>query len=121
MAKDKQGTEFLMGMTAQLAECLVKAGVSEEVENKSAWDAVDHIRKEHGGLNVYIPKGKSLNAVLQQMKIFEECTGNNLPDLAKKYDYSIQHVYRVYKQILQQKRENNDLPQADMFYGKGDE
>ena len=63
MSKDKQGTEFLMGMTAELAECLVKAGIDEDVANKSAWDAVDFVRKQHGGLVLYIPKGKNLDGL----------------------------------------------------------
>ena len=116
LVKEKQGSEFLMSMSAQLAESLVNAGVDEATANKCAWDAVDYVRKQHGGLVLYIPKGKNLDAVLQQMKIFEEFTGNNQAELAKKYGYSIQHVYRIYKQILQYKREHNDLPQADMFY-----
>lgn len=116
ITKEKQGTELLMNLSAQLAESLIKAGVDEAIANKCAWDAVNFVRKEHGGLNLYIPKGKSLDAVLQQMKIFEECTGNNHSELARKYGLSVQHVYRIYKQILQYKRENNDLPQVDMFY-----
>lgn len=53
--------------------------------------------KNFGGLFVYVPKGKKLEAELQNLSIWNEFKGNNAEALAKKYNLSVVHVYRVIK------------------------
>lgn len=68
--------------------------------------------KNFGGLFVYVPKGKKLEAELQNLSIWNEFKGNNAEALAKKYNLSVVHVYRVIKTM--RKREV-DKQQPSLF------
>ncbi|TNG91338.1 transcriptional regulator [Pasteurellaceae bacterium USgator11] len=58
-----------------------------------------------GGLNVYVPKSMTLFACEREKQIYNEFTGNNHPQLAKKYGLSIQWIYKIVKRV--QKEEIN--------------
>jgi Mor family transcriptional regulator len=48
-----------------------------------------------GGLILYFPKGDYFLRRERDLKIFNEFTGSNVPELAQKYDTSVQHIYRI--------------------------
>lgn len=68
--------------------------------------------KNFGGLFVYVPKGKKLEVELQNLSIWNEFKGNNAEELAKKYDISVVHVYRVIKAM---RRREMDKQQPSLF------
>lgn len=57
------------------------------------------------GLNVYIPRAMTLFACEREKQIYNEFTGNNHAQLAKKYRLSIQWIYKIVKRV--QKEEIN--------------
>ncbi|RFO12513.1 transcriptional regulator [Haemophilus influenzae] len=63
-------------------------------------------------MNVYMPKSISLFACKREKQIFNEFTGNNHVSLAKKYDLSLQWIYKIVKRV--QKEEIAER-QSDMF------
>ncbi len=73
-----------------------------EVEKANADPALaivilDKLCNHFGGFPVYLPKGKTLRAELQNLRIYSEFKGDNIEDLARKYKISVQHAYRVVK------------------------
>lgn len=68
--------------------------------------------KTFGGLFVYVPKGRKLESELKNLCIWNEFRGNNAEDLARKYDLSVVHVYRVIKLM---RRREIDKKQPPLF------
>ncbi|MDH3001503.1 transcriptional regulator [Chelonobacter oris] len=58
-----------------------------------------------GGQNIYVPKSMILFACEREKQIYNEFTGNNHSQLAKKYRLSIQWIYKIVKRV--QKEEIN--------------
>ena len=57
----------------------------------------DLIAEEWGGQSLYIPIGLARRRAVRNERILEEFTGDNVPQLARKYGMSIQTVYRIVK------------------------
>ncbi|OLF53766.1 Mor transcription activator family protein [Pseudomonas chlororaphis] len=52
-----------------------------------------------GGQNLYMPKGIHLQASKLHQQLFDECTGRNQRELARKYNLSLAFVYKVVKRM----------------------
>lgn len=53
------------------------------------------ICKAFGGMQFYLPRGHHLEKELTHLHIWQEFKGNNVPELSRKYNMSMQHIYRV--------------------------
>lgn len=51
----------------------------------------DHLAKEWGGQNVYIP----MDNMRRNARLYDEFTGDNVHELAKKYRLSLARVYAI--------------------------
>jgi len=69
----------------------------------------------YSGLQFYFPKGRSFMSIIMHSRIFQQFNGNNIDELAKQHNVSVQHIYRVIKTQYEQKRNENNLPQIDIF------
>lgn len=58
------------------------------------------IAVECGGQNVYFPSDKKR----RDAKIYEEHTGDNIPDLARRYRLSVQTVYQIIREERARRR-----------------
>ncbi|MBC2658326.1 DNA-binding protein [Pseudomonas sp. MSSRFD41] len=52
-----------------------------------------------GGQVLYMPKGIHLQASKLHQQLFDECTGRNQRELARKYNVSLAFVYKVVKRM----------------------
>ena len=52
-----------------------------------------------GGQVIYVPKGVLIQASKMHQKIFDDWTGRNHHEVAKKYGVSVQYVYRIVKRM----------------------
>lgn len=60
-------------------------------------EVANRMADDWGGQQVYIPRNAAGQRQGRNAQIFREFTGDNVPDLAKKYGLTIQAVYRIIK------------------------
>ncbi len=53
--------------------------------------------RQFGGMQFYMPKIAHLEAHMRDMEIYEAFTGNNIRELARKYDLSEVSIYNIIK------------------------
>ncbi|ELB2040600.1 Mor transcription activator family protein [Vibrio parahaemolyticus] len=66
-----------------------------DVDTRLAIVLLNRICKEFGGVQLYLPRGRHLESEIMNLSIWHEFTGNNVEELSRKYDKSMQHIYRV--------------------------
>lgn len=85
-----------------------ESGLDHEAAHAAACSIASEVAKDWGGMQIYFPKGLSL----RDIKIFQEFTGNNHTELARKYNLTEVRVY----QILEKARESYiKKTQPDLF------
>ncbi len=109
----KEGTaSFLVDFIIHTEDQLTKIGVNKTNAEAIAKELCDQMRRTHGGELFYFPKGSDLDAALKHHTIYQEFNGGNHKELAKKYNFSIQHTYRLLKKIH---KEETDKRQPQLF------
>ncbi|NOU53139.1 transcriptional regulator [Pseudoalteromonas sp. JBTF-M23] len=86
--------------------------LDEEEATKLGRKVVDRVRHTFGGEQIYICQGRTLEAIISKNSIWSEFTGNNYLELAKKYGYAEQSIYRIVKMMRKLKM---DEAQGDLF------
>lgn len=84
--------ELLQDLLDKLTVFLVDQGVPEEAARNTAVYTVDEIRKEWGGLNLYIPMCKAKDISARDLEIYDRFNGSNHQQLAREYGLSIQRI-----------------------------
>lgn len=111
----KSATQRADGMLLTVLE-LVTEGVKDVLDEQKAFDlgtqVVDKIRQTFSGELVYISKGRSINSIIVCSEIWNDFKGDNHLELSKKYDCTVQWVYRAVK--MMQKIKTAEV-QGDMF------
>lgn len=77
-----------------------------------ALDVAEYVRKNIGGVAVYIPRGLGYELSIRDQKIYEEFTGDNYHLLARKYDMTEMRVRQIVGQIGRIEKAKR---QADLF------
>lgn len=68
--------------------------------------------KEFGGIQLYFPRGRTLMAQIEQMKIWREFNGKNIKQLALKYGKCEITIYKI---IAAQRAAEMRKRQGDLF------
>lgn len=97
MAKpDEKLATFLADLFAQTATLLKQElKLGEEQAEAIGYKLADSIRQTHGGGNIYVPKGVSMDKALKEHGIIKDFRGGNHAELAQKYNCSEVYVYQV--------------------------
>lgn len=69
--------------------------IKNDVDERLSILLLNRICKEFGGLQFYLPRGRQLEIEIMNLSIWHEFKGDNVEELSKKYDKSMQHIYRV--------------------------
>lgn len=94
-AIDNSTNELLEDLFATLKASLKKSEINENIADTAALQAVECIKKNWGGIQIYIPKGVTQNIKLRNLKIRREFNGSNHVKLCKRYKLSLQRVYDI--------------------------
>jgi len=89
----KAMTEFVQVLSA----AAIRNGISKDkadADQIARW-VVLTLGVHFGGRQVYLPKGDVLYAALRDVKMWQEFTGHNHEQLAKKYNLSVVAVYKI--------------------------
>jgi len=84
----------------------------EGLDSYVAIKQINAICKSFGGMQFYLPRGKILESMITQLHVWDEFTGNNVVELSRKYNVSMQHIYRV---IAKMRKSETKRRQLDMF------
>jgi len=60
-----------------------------------ALSVTEHVRKNIGGVSMYIPRGRAYEASQQDKLIYREFRGDNYHELARKYDLTEMRVRQI--------------------------
>jgi mor transcription activator family protein len=109
--------EFTAALLDSLArQMILIGGLPRSTAEKVSEVVVDYVLDEFGGENIYIPRNISGRARARNRKIYEEWSGNNHEELAKKYNITRQRVYAIIKEERQRIFAEK---QADLFGNLG--
>ena len=109
-AKEERRAELLVAIISHVSDSLVKTGIKEEQAYDIAVNLSDSLRHLFGGQMFYMPKGQELDTLIKHHQIFREFNGRNQEELSRKYNISVQHLYRVMKKLQK-------LRQPELFEG----
>jgi Mor family transcriptional regulator len=73
---------------------------------KIAIPMLNRICKKFGGVQLYLPRGRQLESEIMNLSIWHEFKGDNVEELSRKYDKSMQHIYRVVAKMRQREIKN---------------
>lgn len=94
----------LVEMTGCVEQAFRASGRSAEAAIADAATAVIAIYETYRGNLVYIPFSKAAQTELTHARIFSEFTGNNVDELSRRHEMSIQTIYKIIKKQRQMRR-----------------
>ena len=100
MSKSRQH-EFSQALYDIIYHALIRQGMVGEQALAVAEESTDTVLEEFGGENLYIPKNISGKAHRRNRQIYDEFTGDNHDELAKKYGVTLQRIYAIIKEQRQ--------------------
>lgn len=71
-----------------------------------------NVCKEMGGIQVYLPRGRSLLKQIEDLQIWDQFNGRNVKELALRYKKSEATIYQV---IAAHRKRESKLRQPDLF------
>ncbi|MFN1515296.1 Mor transcription activator family protein [Vibrio owensii] len=80
--------------------------VKSDVDARLAIILLNRICKEFGGVQLYLPRGRQLESEIMNLSIWHEFKGDNVEELSRKYDKSMQHIYRVVAKMRKREIKN---------------
>lgn len=103
--------ELLADMALQLREFLIEeAGVAEDKAEAFARDAAERVRQNWGGQLVYVPTGLGHEVLQRWEQIWAKFSGDNVPALAKEFDCTEIHIYRIIRRMREVERRKLQRP-----------
>ena len=110
---DNRVPELVADLEDQAVACLMSVLPMErqqavEVSKKLS----HHLTSNWGGQLIYVPKNLLGRVSERDLKIYKEFNGKNHVELARKYDLTVQHIYRIVKEVGMAERAKN---QGDLF------
>ncbi|HSH71583.1 MAG TPA: Mor transcription activator family protein [Methylophilaceae bacterium] len=93
--KHSVAAEFLEDLIYFNKQVLMAAGIEEEKATVMSRDTAKKMCDEWGGQIIYFPKWLRAGLSDRDMQLWNEFNGKNQSELARKYNLSIQNVYRI--------------------------
>lgn len=92
-----KGPELLNDLETRLVLLLEQQGLAKKSASNMAVKITREMAVAWGGQNIYFPVGKTRWTQERDWRIFSEFSGGNHVDLAKKYQLTVPHIYRLIK------------------------
>lgn len=103
--------QLIADLADKVAAAVAKRGVEPERAAEIGIEVADEMRADWGGQALYFPKGCAMNISRRDLELFERFNGTNHDVLAREYNLSVIHIYRVVKAVrsAEIKRRQSDL------------
>ena len=98
--------EVLSDLATNVSELMVKRGVDESEASELGVQIAESIRRDWGGMSIYIPKGAKFDIEKRDQEIFSEWDGKNTLELCRKYKISIVRLYQIINMVRIERRSN---------------
>ena len=99
--------EILQDLLDKLVDLLSRKGIPEETAQNLATETVETIRKDWGGLNVYIPKGKIADPSERDLEIYKRFNEQPRVQLCREFKISEQRLYQIVKTVGEKEKVKN--------------
>ncbi len=91
-----QYPEVLLDAAACVSKALERRGLSREAAAEIGHECAESLRQRWGGMDLYIPKGESLDLAPKYQRIFEQWqAGVDALTLVRETGYSIQWIGQI--------------------------
>ena len=108
-----KGPELLVDLAEQCSVALREtAGMDKDKAEQVGREIADRMASHWGGQNIYFPMGLSYKLSQRDRQIYDDFTGANHSELARKYGVSLQWIYKIVKTVRQEELARR---QGDMF------
>lgn len=95
-----KGPELLLDLASHVAVKVTElCGVSTEKAEAVGLAVADLMSSHWGGQLLYFPKGMARNLSARDLEIYARFKGDNHAELAREFDVSLQHLYRIIKAV----------------------
>lgn len=95
-----KGPELLVDLAEQCALALKEiAGLDKDKADQIGREIAERMAAHWGGQNLYFPMGLSYKLSQRDRQIYDDFTGANHSELARKYGISLQWVYKIVKTV----------------------
>lgn len=110
---DERVPELVADLEDQTAACLMgELKLERRKAAEVAKKVARHITQNWGGQIIYIPKNLLGQISERDMQIYREFSGKNHAQLSRKYNLTVQQIYRIVKEVGIRERAKN---QGDLF------
>ena len=108
------GAEMLRELADIVTQQLLQSVLQADPERAEAigMSAAEHVREHFGGQVVYVPKDAAFKTKQRWQVMWNEFTGHNHPQLARKFGMGVHGVYRV---LAIMRAEHRRRAQPDLF------
>lgn len=90
--------EIINDLAFHASQVLIESMNIDSASAENAGQAIaDRMMRNWGGQSIYFPKGISGRASERDYQIYSECDGRNYAELAKKYNLTLQWIYKIVK------------------------
>lgn len=97
-----QGPELLIELAQNIAHVLVELiELDKERADHVGQEIANRMAANWGGQLIYFPIGTAIKLSARDQEIWNEFTGNNHSQLARKYGVSLQWIYKIVKAMRQ--------------------
>lgn len=92
--------EIINDLAFHASQVLIESMNIDSASAENAGQAIaDRMMRNWGGQSIYFPKGISGRASERDYQIYSECDGRNYAELAKKYNLTLQWIYKIVKRV----------------------
>jgi len=111
MQDESNYPEILQDLKSNINQIANQEGVKPETAHAIAHIVAETLRKNWGGMQIYISKGHEYQLSHRDLEIWGAFTGRNHHALCRKYELSLQRLYRIIAAQRQKvmKEQQNDL------------
>ena len=98
-----KGPELLVDLAELCALALKEsAGLDKDKADQVGREIAERMASHWGGQNIYFPMGLSYKLSQRDRQIYDDFTGANHSELARKYGVSLQWIYKIVKTVRQE-------------------
>ncbi|WP_353613032.1 Mor transcription activator family protein [Mangrovibacter phragmitis] len=79
-------------------------------DSRHSIELVAAISSKIGGMQVYFPRGQTLEYLIRDMRIWRDFTGKNIPELVERYHVTYKTVYKAIKRMRRLEHGKHQMP-----------
>jgi Mor family transcriptional regulator len=91
--------EFLADLLDHTKAILIKHGMSDNMAEQVSREVSSQMQSVWGGQQIYFAYGLRASLSERDQKIYDEFCGDNHAELARKFQVSVQWVYKIVKHV----------------------